>query len=212
MECGAQKRGGKGICKALAMDNGRCRIHGGKTPSGIASPQYKDGRYSKYMPTRLKDRYEAAASDPDLLNLRSEISLIDARMTDVLEGVNNGEAGEMWKRLKGALRDYDHPKGATEPARDLAKNESFQQMRWLINEGFQEYMSWIELRQLAQERKSLVDGERSRLKDMQQLITAERAYILINALQGSIRKHVTDRSILESIQTDIRALVNYEPS
>ena len=45
--CGAKTRSG-GRCKNLAMfPAGRCRMHGGKSLRGLASPRYKHGKYSK---------------------------------------------------------------------------------------------------------------------------------------------------------------------
>jgi hypothetical protein len=46
-------RGGE-PCRNAAMPNGRCRMHGGKSPAGIASPAWKSGRFSRYMPKRLQ--------------------------------------------------------------------------------------------------------------------------------------------------------------
>ena len=46
--CGAKTRHGT-RCRGLAMKNGRCRMHGGSSLAGIASPSFKDGRRSKYL-------------------------------------------------------------------------------------------------------------------------------------------------------------------
>jgi hypothetical protein len=46
-------RGGE-PCRNAAMPNGRCRMHGGKSPAGIASPSWKSGRFSRYMPKGLR--------------------------------------------------------------------------------------------------------------------------------------------------------------
>ncbi len=83
MKCGAKKRDGT-PCKASAMKNGRCRIHGGLTPSGFASPQFKTGRYSKVLPEAMRRRYEVARDDEDLLSLRDEIALLDLRIIELL--------------------------------------------------------------------------------------------------------------------------------
>ena len=63
------------------MPNGRCRLHGGKSPAGLASPHYKDGRYSKALPARLAARYATAEADPRLLELRDEVALTDVART-----------------------------------------------------------------------------------------------------------------------------------
>lgn len=50
--CGAKTRDGD-PCKNWAMrPSARCRMHGGKTPVGIASPSYKHGLYSVHLPLR----------------------------------------------------------------------------------------------------------------------------------------------------------------
>ncbi len=54
--CNAKTRAG-GLCKNAPMANGRCRMHGGKSLCGIASPRFKHGRYSKYLVARLAGRY-----------------------------------------------------------------------------------------------------------------------------------------------------------
>jgi len=51
-QCGAKTRDGD-PCKNWSMPNGRCRMHGGKSWSGIASPRYRHGFYSKDILCRV---------------------------------------------------------------------------------------------------------------------------------------------------------------
>lgn len=81
------------------MANGRCRLHGGLTPAGAAHPAFIHGRYSKYLPTRLSERYRTAATDPDLLALGSEVALLDARLAELVERTNATEAGVVWAEI-----------------------------------------------------------------------------------------------------------------
>ena len=46
-QCGAKTKRTGEPCPQPAMANGRCRMHGGKTPSGKASVHYKHGYYTK---------------------------------------------------------------------------------------------------------------------------------------------------------------------
>jgi hypothetical protein len=60
--CGAKCRNGR-TCTQKPMPNGRCRLHGGKTPAGIASPHWRHGRRSKYekhLPKEMRNGYLAA--------------------------------------------------------------------------------------------------------------------------------------------------------
>lgn len=77
------------------MENGRCRIHGGATPSGIALPQFRTGRYSKALPGGLRERYEQALGDEELLSLRDEVALLDARIAETLDGLPSDDKWAM---------------------------------------------------------------------------------------------------------------------
>lgn len=84
--CGAKKRDGS-PCKAAAMKNGRCRIHGGKSLSGAASGTFKHGRFSTCAPAKLASKIEQGLSDPELLSLRDDVALQDAFILERLEKV-----------------------------------------------------------------------------------------------------------------------------
>jgi hypothetical protein len=61
-----------------------CRYHGGHQARGIASVHWRGRGYSKDLPTRLADRWRQAAADPALLELTSEVALVDARLGELL--------------------------------------------------------------------------------------------------------------------------------
>ena len=83
--CGAKKRNGE-PCQGAAMPNGRCRLHGGKTPTGPALPQFKHGRYSKcFKDLALGQRYEECLANGELGELRDEIALVDVMTSRILE-------------------------------------------------------------------------------------------------------------------------------
>lgn len=84
--CGAHPMSPKGPCRATSIyDNGRCHHHGGPTPRGPASPQWKTGRWSKVLnPTRSK-AYAAARDDPELLDLRRTIGQLDTGVAEAME-------------------------------------------------------------------------------------------------------------------------------
>ena len=86
------KRSGK-QCRKHAM-RGRtvCLAHGGKTPRGVASPHFKDGRYSRSLPGHLLATYEEALRDPRLLSLRDEVALTDAMISELLSQIDDTTA------------------------------------------------------------------------------------------------------------------------
>lgn len=202
--CGAPLRKKPGrFCKStLVMPNGRCRIHGGKSLGGIASPTYKDGRYSKYIPKRLMDAASAAALDPDLLSLREEIGLVYARIGDVLSRVDTGESGAMWAKVKSAFASFDNARGNEDEFKALAA------LRLSIEAGYSDSLAWGEIGELIEQRRKLVESEQKRLVAMNQMITAERAMLLFGAFAGILRKHVTDPQTLSAISSELGSLLN----
>lgn len=82
MECGAKKRDGT-RCRAPAMPNGKCRIHGGKSLAGADSPQFKSGIYSKYAPAKIQDKVDHYLN-ADPFDLTHELALTRALLADYL--------------------------------------------------------------------------------------------------------------------------------
>lgn len=190
------------------MPNGKCRIHGGLTPTGFALPQTKHGRYSKHLPTRLMDRYLEAQSDPDLLALRDEIALLDARLSDVLGRVDTGESGQRWTNVQAAMKAFD----AAERTGNVDEmKEALFTLRHEIRMGVMDYAAWDDIRSLLDQRRRTVESERKRLVEMQQTITTERAMLLLAAVADTIRRHVTDRDILAAISAELGRLVATAP-
>ena len=68
---------------------------------GIASPSFKHGRYSKVLPKGLSTHYLRAQEDRDLLALREEVALVDARVAELLERATTKRAGDrVWAALE----------------------------------------------------------------------------------------------------------------
>lgn len=201
--CGAKKRGKGGeVCRAIAvMENGRCRIHGGKTPKGIAASRYKHGLYSAYMPARLIPSAMEAANDPELLSVRADIGLVYGRITDLLKRVDTGETGMLWEQAKSAFAEYKATRGGAREIEFLLKLEA------AIEKGLDDYAAWEQISQLLEQRRKLVESERKRLVEAEQMITAERAMLLIGALAGILKRRVTDPKLLADISEDIGTII-----
>lgn len=201
--CGAKTR--RGVpCPTPAMANGRCRMHGGRTPVGAALPQFKDGRHSRYMPQRLLARYQEALTDSDLLAMHAEIGLLDARLADLLRRVDTGEAGVLWRRLAEGWVEYLRARKYGSPDELLAAEA---EMSAVIELGESDALAWAEVRQVVQERRKLVESERKRLVEAQQVIPVEQALSVIAAVGESVRRHVKDPEALRLVNADIARLI-----
>src|SRR5688572_15275565 len=118
--CSARKKGTEQQCGHLAV-RGRnvCHMHGGHAPRGLAAGRWKDGRYSKALPPSLAAAYERARQDPELIALRDELALVDARLTDLLAGLGRGSSSDLWDALRMAWGKMEAAQraGATDDVR-----------------------------------------------------------------------------------------------
>jgi hypothetical protein len=193
-------------CKAWAsIGSSYCKVHGGHAPKGIMNPNYKTGKYSKFLPKRLQQRYVEAFNDDNLLENRESLAIMDARLQDVLKRVDTGEAGKLWSNLKQTYKDLRYAMRIQDA---VATAEKLGELDTLISRGMADYAAWGEVYKVLELRKGLAESERKRLVEMNQMITAERAMLLVSAIMGAIKKHVLDKVTLGRVMLEIRRLVN----
>lgn len=180
-----------------------CYHHGGKNPQGIASATFKDGRYSKHLPSRLLATYDAAKADTELLSIREDVALIDSRLTDLLARVETGESGAVWTALRDEYRDYRDALAKKDVAEMSARLAAIGD---LINRGLADEAAWNDIRATLEQRRKLVESERKRLIEMQQMVTADEAMGFVRALTAAVRDHVRDPDTLRAITADLARL------
>lgn len=200
-ECGEDR-----LCRTRVKEEGkRCRMHGGASPRGVASASFRHGKYSKALPDRLIADYQRSKTDPDLLELRSEIAVIDARLIDLVGRVDTGESGHWWKQMRATWSKFisARSKQDAELMADL-----LDELGTTIRMGYSDYAAWRELASTISQRRRLVESERRRLVEIQTLINSEQAMALLTSIVSVIRDHVPDRTTLQAISRDIRNLVS----
>ncbi len=218
--CGAKTRAG-GQCQQPAMPNGKCKMHGGKTPSGTLSPNYKHGAYSKItraLPSYLQEGAEDAIADyAGLVDISPALAAQWSTIEDLYNRLPSGEAGETWNALRThaaayaeALSVSNNP--ATDPRRrDDAKANAYlalDAMLDLITEGAQE---WQQRREIGGEldRLTVMAGMESKRRG--QAIDLQMAHVaaaLLQMIQGVVRNEALPVEYRQRLQTDLSTLIN----
>lgn len=91
--CGAKLRNKDAYCQKPPMENGRCRLHGGKTPMGPDLPQYKHGRYAFAFKGKLGEHFKNMEADTNPLDLLPELAAQRALLSSFIETTSaKGEA------------------------------------------------------------------------------------------------------------------------
>jgi len=199
-QCAARSKRTGQQCQVNAMRGRKhCYHHGGKSLVGPSSPAWVDGKYSKYLPKRLLDDYQKSLSDPDKLALTEELAMLDGRISDVVRRVDSGESGRVWRMLREAAMEFRAARRAGDPDRLIAATNALVD---LAERGYADWAAWSEVVGLIERRRKLVESERKRAIEMQQMISTEQAMGLMGLLIQSVREHVRDTDALRAITND----------
>ena len=177
------------------------------TPGRPGGRPIVSGRYSSRLPDRLASKYQEAIDDSRLLELRDEIGLIDVRLSELLSQIGTGESGRRWQQLQTA---HSGIKSAIASRDSALLSTALTTLASVIEGGLMEQALWGEILTVIDHRRRLVESERKRHVEMQMMITSERAMVLLAAIVGVIKTHVTEPSTLASISSSIRALVSID--
>lgn len=200
MQCTARSKQSGERCKKDAVGGFTvCHIHGGKTPVGIASPNFKTGAHSKHLPQNMFKTYQDMINNPDLLSVRSDVALIDAMIAAKLPLLESGESAQHWEQVTKFIRQAriaykTENYGTLEDA--LNELEAISDKRRLFYATEQEVGNQLELR------RKLVDTENKILYNKERALTAEQAMLMISALLDSVRRNVDDADVRGAIQAD----------
>jgi hypothetical protein len=142
------------------------------------------------------------------MELRDEIALMGARLAELVGRVEAGDSTGRWKALQAAFADL---RDATRRADKPGVTFAMAALENAIKSGGNDYATWREIAELTEQRRKLVESEQKRLVAMQQMITSEQAMILLAAITDTVRKHVTDKSALAAISTELKQLTIINP-
>jgi hypothetical protein len=177
------------------MANGGCRHHGGKALGGIGQPSYKDGKKSRNMPTRLLARFNEIMNDPNYLEGRESIALMDARVEDLLGRADSGESLEAWTKAKGCL---DRRDGAREFGFD--GEQEIVTLRAIIDGALGDYSAWRGIAEAVEVQRKLRDTERKRIADAGGMLKLEDILKVMGNMLDVVATHVTDLKVRQMVQ------------
>jgi hypothetical protein len=219
--CGAKLRQSPGkTCTNPPMENGRCRMHGGKSPpAGPTHPRYKTGRTSKYIPPELRKRYEEAYSDPDLLSIRDDVALAELRKTQLLERMADGDSKLFRTSLKDAWDAFESGNklrtaaiaADDQPAMERAIDQvqtALKKLGSLINKGDKSESIWDELTEASRFAISAKKAEVDQQHVMAQMMSLEQVMVLMNAVQLAVVEVVKDKQQQYEIGHALAKLMN----
>lgn len=206
-------------CNAWAMkDREKCYHHGGATPRGQASANFKTGAYSKYFKLpALKEIYDELVNDDtiDLFSPTADMLMLMARQRYLLK---TGESSELWKeacKLWEVVRT-GLIKGAT-AGQQKAMLAAAPKLHFLMTEGTLQSDRQGELQRITKQLDEMRDKAFKRALDSEYLIRTDAALAfyapLLYTLQSIIIEYgkenkVADAGIIHALNAQWEAITS----
>lgn len=183
--CGSPKTRGRGLCDSdLVMANGRCRMHGGGSLSGILHPRARGLRGSDRMPRRMQADYQAGLNDPDVLNLTPDLTLMDVHLDQLKQSLENGYDENSWKVLKETADELELALDTDDENGSVLAERMIE----LIRRGAREPAIWREIKNTERLRAELATREMDRRIKLRMLITHDEAQALGTGMVAVIKE------------------------
>lgn len=219
--CGSplRKRPGRFCIKSPLKGKQKCRLHGGRSPSGIAHYNWKHGMYSGALKgLSLATHYDHARKNPAIVQNIEQIALVDARVFDLFDQLKAGESQSAWQRVREATERLDDAYGTLREAqrtKDIAAMMSSldaigtatEALRAATEAGTQGLATWDAITAQIYLRKKLVDSESRRQKDAQEMLSKERVMAIVGLVAQSVYRHVDNVQQRQGIVNDLRVLI-----
>lgn len=174
-------------CRRPAMKGrNHCKFHGGTAAISVANPNFKTGKYSKYIPGSMLESYTTAERDPELLSMKSEIALAEARVIALLARVDTGESGKIWQELKATWRIF------TTTRDDVEKKDALRELANLINRGHLDFQTWDAVFTAVEQKRRLQESEMRRRVAMSAMVDINDAMAMIGQILDVIRDELRD--------------------
>jgi hypothetical protein len=188
--CGAKTRGARGgrPCKNWPVTGStRCRMHGGMSkPAGPLHHAYKNGRYSKVLENLIiRDLYDAARTDPKLLQLNEDIALLVAKQQETLGGLRTGKSTAAWEALAVLL---DRARQALAGDGDLAA--TLDAIGDVVANGVNDGAIWAEYTERTERIRRLIDTQRRYEEGLRMYLPLDQAQAIFTLWQEAIRRSV----------------------
>lgn len=215
--CGARKSDGTPCRNPGNGQGNRCKWHGGASnPPGPTHPSWKHGRASLLtgrLPERLRAAYDASVNDPEILSLREQIALVDARIVELVERLETGESEELMDLIVTAVSDVSNELSRDDPNLIVAKDH-MRRVTSLIRKRRRYESTWTHLARAMEQRRRLVDTERKLAEAKQTAVDAAELRVLVTRILQSIRDNVLPldggRRAADAVADDVRRMIGVE--
>ena len=175
-------------CRNQVLADGlACRYHGGKSLRGAESGMFVHGKYSKYLPSDLVERYVNFLNDPHRLSLDNEIALTRSLISERIQQLNSMNTAEAWSSLK---RLYEELMNAREERKREREERLLHEIGQLLDVGTGAESTRKETMKMIDLERRLIGEQRQLYVDAGEFITRGMAITILGHLIEAVKENV----------------------
>ena len=152
-------------------------------------PQYAPAHYTAGLLPEVREQYERAYRDPQLLSIRDNIALLQARRVQMVGRIKLGDSTEWRKDLLAAWGDV---LAAHKTDDDDAKREALKAMTGLMKSGGADDDVWKDVQDIDRDLVKWKKLEHDRLNDLRVVMTLAEAAYKLHLYHTAVLEIVTD--------------------
>ena len=208
-QCNATAKSTGNPCRNPAVNGStKCRLHGGKTPRGANSPNFKHGGRSKYIPQRIMGIYEELADDTEYTDLRANMRLREMFIREKLALLDDApdsakvwsDINKLWLKMQRAFKGDDYG----------TLSALFTEGQQLLDERLVYFETQKEIRaDLTEQRKDSQAIAAIEYKG-ENAVTMTEVLTFVGAVLNLVTAHVNDNQAKNAIFNGIDKLVSVE--
>lgn len=196
--------------KPAINDTTKCYLHGGASLRGEAHPNFKTGRYSKVIPTHLREAYERSINDEKLTRLVEQLALCDVREQELVEQLPEGGIAAALKRVDGVTVEMDKLL-VGEEVDGVALREVFEKLRSEVGEIRSNEATWEKIHENMERRRSLAETENRHRERLQGVVLPEQLLQFQMQVVRILKEVLTDSVMLNEVAEKLRAVTGPIP-
>lgn len=204
----------RSLCSNAPTEWGRCaRVHRGNRYNGNFAGTGRAKLYAKSLTGKLQDSYIKAVTDPEFLSVAPEISALAARSAQIMDQLGDTDYVVIQTGVRRAIRDMRRASNDDEIHGMLVAADEIEHH---LDSVAQNRRRWDEIGAISGRLGKLVETERRRIVEAQQMITVQEMYNLQEETLLKIRDAATiiaqqlHRKITDGREvktTDLRRLI-----
>jgi hypothetical protein len=181
-----------------------CRMHGGKTPRGVESANYKHGGYTPYVPYSFNKIYEEMRDDETLSNVREELALGKMFIAGHLQHLGTVDNEETLPKLLGLLQDI---KVYYRTVNSVGMANTIDAMERIIQDRLEQLKTENKIMERVEQQRKLVETEQKISLQGERAISVELFGMLLGAIFKAIEMGVKDKDERITVSATIRQLI-----